>query len=107
MSETASVAMAYPTAGSAPRSGVGLKPDVAGFYDEATGSVQYVVTDPITRRCAIIDPVLDFDPASGSTQRRPPIDYCGISRRMGSPWNGSSIRIRTRTIFPPLLILRT
>ena len=37
-------------------------------YDEATGSVQYVVADPITRRCAIIDPVLDFDPASGSTR---------------------------------------
>jgi len=47
-----------------------LAPDVAGFHDEATGSVQYVVADPITRRCAIIDPVLDYDPRSGSTRTR-------------------------------------
>jgi glyoxylase-like metal-dependent hydrolase (beta-lactamase superfamily II) len=45
-----------------------LQPTVTGFYDEATGSVQYVVADPVTRRCAIIDPVLDFDPASGATR---------------------------------------
>jgi glyoxylase-like metal-dependent hydrolase (beta-lactamase superfamily II) len=30
--------------------------------------VQYVVSDPITRRCAVIDPVLDFDPNSGATR---------------------------------------
>jgi glyoxylase-like metal-dependent hydrolase (beta-lactamase superfamily II) len=30
--------------------------------------MQYVVSDPITRRCAIIDPVLDFDPTSGATR---------------------------------------
>src|SRR5262249_61662579 len=45
-----------------------LQPDVTGFYDEATGSIQYIVADPLTRRCAIIDPVLDFDPRSGSTR---------------------------------------
>jgi glyoxylase-like metal-dependent hydrolase (beta-lactamase superfamily II) len=52
----------------APGSGVSLEPDVTGFYDKATGSVQYVVADPITRRCAIIDPVLDFDQKSGATR---------------------------------------
>jgi len=46
----------------------GVSPDVTGFYDEATGSVQYVVADPVTRKSAIIDPVLDFDPRSGSTR---------------------------------------
>lgn len=45
-------------------------PIVKGFYDEATGSIQYVVADPATRRCAIIDPVLDFDPKSGATATR-------------------------------------
>jgi len=45
----------------------GVSPDVTGFYDEATGSIQYVVADPVTRKSAIIDPVLDFDPRSGST----------------------------------------
>ncbi|MDR6818004.1 glyoxylase-like metal-dependent hydrolase (beta-lactamase superfamily II) [Neorhizobium sp. 2083] len=42
------------------------KPDVAAFYDARTGSVQYVVSDPATRQCAIVDPVLDFDEKSGS-----------------------------------------
>ena len=42
------------------------KPDVVGFYDMRTSSVQYVVSDPVTRRCAIIDPVLDFDEKSGA-----------------------------------------
>ena len=41
-------------------------PVVTGFYEELTCSVQYVVADPQTQRCAIIDPVLDFDPKSGS-----------------------------------------
>ncbi|WP_111414544.1 MBL fold metallo-hydrolase [Billgrantia lactosivorans] len=42
-------------------------PKVAGFFDPRTFSVQYVVSDPATRRCAIIDPVLDFDEKSGAT----------------------------------------
>ncbi|QFR34746.1 MBL fold metallo-hydrolase [Ancylobacter sp. TS-1] len=43
------------------------KPDVTGFFDPRTWSVQYVVADPATRRCAIVDPVLDFDEKSGQT----------------------------------------
>jgi len=42
-------------------------PIVQGFFDKRTFSVQYVVADPKTRHCAIIDPVLDFDEKSGST----------------------------------------
>lgn len=42
-------------------------PEVAGFYDPRTGSIQYIVSDPATRACAIIDPVLDFDEKSGAT----------------------------------------
>ena len=45
-----------------------VEPDVTGFYEAATGSIQCVVADPVTRRCAVIDPVLDFDPRSGSTR---------------------------------------
>lgn len=37
------------------------------FFDQATNTVSYVVADPATKRCAIIDPVLDYDPASGRT----------------------------------------
>jgi len=40
---------------------------VKGFFEKRTSSVQYVVADPETKRCAIIDPVLDFDPKSGAT----------------------------------------
>jgi uncharacterized protein (TIGR01244 family) len=42
-------------------------PRVKGFFDPRTSSVQYVVSDPTTQHCAIIDPVLDFDEKSGAT----------------------------------------
>jgi glyoxylase-like metal-dependent hydrolase (beta-lactamase superfamily II) len=42
-------------------------PQVKGFFDPRTWSIQYVVSDPETKRCAIIDPVCDFDEKSGST----------------------------------------
>ncbi|MDQ7775520.1 MBL fold metallo-hydrolase [Paracoccus aminovorans] len=42
-------------------------PEVTGFYEARTGSVQYVVADPATGDCAIIDPVLDYDEKSGAT----------------------------------------
>ncbi|MGF7006889.1 MBL fold metallo-hydrolase [Aminobacter sp. BE322] len=44
-----------------------MKPEVTAFFDPRTFSVQYVVADPATGKCAIIDPVLDFDEKSGST----------------------------------------
>lgn len=37
------------------------------FFDPATSTYSYVVSDPQTHRCAIIDPVLDYDAASGRT----------------------------------------
>ncbi len=42
-------------------------PDVKAFFDEATFTVTYVVSDKKTARAAIIDPVLDYDAASGRT----------------------------------------
>ena len=42
------------------------KPLVKGFFDERTCSIQYVVADPDTKKCAIVDPVLDFDEKSGA-----------------------------------------
>lgn len=44
-----------------------MQPRVEAFFDPATYSYSYVVTDPITRRCAVVDPVLGYDPASGHT----------------------------------------
>jgi glyoxylase-like metal-dependent hydrolase (beta-lactamase superfamily II) len=45
-------------------------PVVKGFFDKRTFSIQYVVSDPQSGRCAIIDPVLDFDEKSGATATR-------------------------------------
>jgi glyoxylase-like metal-dependent hydrolase (beta-lactamase superfamily II) len=42
-------------------------PAVTAFFDEATFTVTYVVADPASAHAAILDPVLDYDPASGRT----------------------------------------
>lgn len=44
-----------------------MKPTVRAFFDEATFTVTYVVSDPDGASAAIIDSVLDFDPKSGRT----------------------------------------
>ena len=40
---------------------------VQSFFDPATFTVTHLVSDPVTRRAAIIDSVLDYDPKSGRT----------------------------------------
>ena len=42
-------------------------PQVKGFFDEATFTVSYVISDPATARAAIIDSVWNFDQPSGRT----------------------------------------
>jgi len=49
-----------------------MKPGVKAFFDEETNTVTYVVTDPSGNICAVIDPVLDFDAASGRTSTGSP-----------------------------------
>jgi len=54
------------------------RPVVKAFFDEATFTVSYVVRDPGSKACAIIDSVLDYDAASGRTTEhsaRAVIDY--------------------------------
>ncbi len=41
------------------------KPEVSAFFDDATKTVTYIVADPDSGKAAIIDSVLDYDPASG------------------------------------------
>jgi glyoxylase-like metal-dependent hydrolase (beta-lactamase superfamily II) len=43
---------------------------IRSFFDPATYTVTHVVSDPATRRAAIIDSVLDYDPKSGRTATR-------------------------------------
>jgi glyoxylase-like metal-dependent hydrolase (beta-lactamase superfamily II) len=45
-------------------------PIVHAFHDPATFTVSYLVADPATREAAIIDPVLDYDMASGEVDTR-------------------------------------
>jgi glyoxylase-like metal-dependent hydrolase (beta-lactamase superfamily II) len=47
-----------------------MKPFVHAFFDEATNTVSFVVKDPDSRKCAIVDSVLDFDYSSGRTDTR-------------------------------------
>lgn len=44
------------------------RPMVTGFFDEATNTISYVVADPETKICAVVDSLLDFDQASGRTR---------------------------------------
>jgi glyoxylase-like metal-dependent hydrolase (beta-lactamase superfamily II) len=44
-----------------------IKPEVMPFFDAATNTATYVVADPGSKQCAVIDSVLDFDAASGRT----------------------------------------
>jgi glyoxylase-like metal-dependent hydrolase (beta-lactamase superfamily II) len=44
-----------------------MQPIVTAFFDEPTFTYSYVIQDPDSNHCAIIDSVLDFDYASGKT----------------------------------------
>ena len=59
------------------------RPDVDGFFDEATFTVSYVVSDPETRRCAIVDSVLDYNPNSGRTSHTSADQIIGYVRDNG------------------------
>ena len=45
-----------------------MKPDVRAFFDPATWTLTYIVKDPDSSSCAIIDSVLDYEAASGRTK---------------------------------------
>ena len=46
------------------------QPVIRAFFDESTNTVSYLVADLRTKRAAIIDPVLDYDPKSGEVDDR-------------------------------------
>jgi len=45
-------------------------PQIDAFFDEATNTISYLVSDPATKEAAVIDPVLDYDHASGTVDTR-------------------------------------
>jgi glyoxylase-like metal-dependent hydrolase (beta-lactamase superfamily II) len=51
----------------AARDDAALRPEIAAFFDPATFTITYVAHDPATMEAAVVDSVLDYDPASGRT----------------------------------------
>ena len=47
-----------------------MTPNVKAFFDEATNTISFVVSDPNGKSCAIVDSVLDFDYSSGRTDTK-------------------------------------
>ena len=46
------------------------KPVIRSFFDEPTNTVSYIVADPDTKKAAVIDPVLDYEPSAGQVDTR-------------------------------------
>ena len=42
-----------------------VKPQVKAFFDPATNTISYVVKDPQSQSCAVVDSVMDIDYAAG------------------------------------------
>jgi len=42
-----------------------IKPEVQAFFDAATNTISYIVKDPSSNACAIVDSVMDIDYAAG------------------------------------------
>ena len=60
-----------------------MTPEITAFFDEGTFTVTYVVRDPNSLKCAIVDSVLDFDYASGRTDTRSADMVIGFVRDKG------------------------
>ncbi|MFZ1468221.1 MAG: MBL fold metallo-hydrolase [Paracoccaceae bacterium] len=50
---------------SAPQIDMTIRPQVAAFFDPATNTISYVVKDPASTACAVVDSVMDIDYAAG------------------------------------------
>ncbi|GAB4141170.1 MAG: MBL fold metallo-hydrolase [Sphingomonadales bacterium] len=60
-----------------------VKPEVTAFFDEDTFTVSYVVKDPGSNACAIIDSVLDYDPNAARTSTASADQVIGHVRQHG------------------------
>ena len=49
----------------ADRVDLSVKPEVTAFFDPRTNTISYIVRDPASNACAIVDSVMDFDYAAG------------------------------------------
>jgi len=47
------------------RTNMSVRPEVKGFFDPQTNTISYVVKDPNSKACAVVDSVMDIDYAAG------------------------------------------
>jgi glyoxylase-like metal-dependent hydrolase (beta-lactamase superfamily II) len=66
-----------------PLAGASVAPLVHSFFDEDTFTITYVVEDESTKRCAIIDSVLDYSPAAGSVSTASADRVVALTRERG------------------------
>ena len=75
-----------------------VAPAIQAFFDEPTNTVSYLVSDPVTRRAAVIDPVLDYDHRTGkasvdSRRTRSSRPQRPITSRSSGSWRRMPTRI--------------
>jgi len=58
-------------------------PEIRAFFDEPTNTVSYLVSDPVSHKAAVIDPVLDYDPATGAIDTRSAAAILDEAARLG------------------------
>lgn len=59
------------------------RPNVEAFFDSATNTVSYLVSDPTSSQSAIVDSVLDYDQASGQTSTTSADAVISVVREQG------------------------
>lgn len=57
--------------------------NISGYFEPGTGTWAYLLADPATKKAAIIDPVLLFDPVSGQTDSSFADDLLEAARKEG------------------------
>jgi glyoxylase-like metal-dependent hydrolase (beta-lactamase superfamily II) len=62
--------------------------NIQHFYDKVTGTLSYIIIDPKTKLCAIIDSVMDYDPASGklSTESADRLIHYVLENKLTVEW---------------------
>ena len=60
-----------------------MNPTIQSFFDKATNTISYLVSDPASDVAAIIDPVLDYDPASACTSTASADDMLAAAAAQG------------------------
>jgi glyoxylase-like metal-dependent hydrolase (beta-lactamase superfamily II) len=60
-----------------------MRPKVQAFFDPATSTATYLVTDPATQAAAIVDPVLDYEPKGARISTRSADEVLAAVRDQG------------------------